>query len=806
MPYDEMTRQGENSGWITVLGEVLANGATPSTAASRAVFDFGHPAPRYDRDVEAASEELREALELEREATARTVREYDALELDEPVRVAHLHNYFGLGGAEWGIFSFASVTDPARCRHEVLVGRPASELVSWYPEHGLPVNVYQGDRLRADWLLQAVEQADIVEYTLPNVWEDYPTPPEHVGLVSTRVNCRPGQASKGLGRQPDLYIPLSPAAQYCLADVYPEVPRVVIPYGCEAGRRGVTAIRKKVRSRLDIPQSATVLIWCGRFGAVEKGLPLLQQAIEATDDAVWVVVGYWHNPTSPEALQWTEFATQHGVKWIADCQPWQVRDCYLAADIGVSTSSTEGLGITMQDAAAAGLPVVATDSGGSRHVVQGGVTGWLSESDKPDAFLANLRDMVAAGPETWRPMGKAGMELVKARFDPETMAKRRVVEYAHIAAARRRLRPPRPTAPLNVAMPSVAPVVADKPARVGFVFDRPAIGGLPWRAALTIKALAELGHEVALFYARNHDGPDLLPWIEAAGIECHLGSIADDLVKWQPEVVQIGWPPLLTIPEGPWQLVGWVGGPRAADHLRSQTKSERVHSWICVSEAVIQALPDHIKPRAVVIRNAIPESYGADYDREEVRAALQLGRHDFAVVWAGGRMEDPNKRLEDALSIVAQVPRMKLLVAGHVGASDGLVKKLENCQAVRFVPGLRPWEMPWLYAAADAYLQPSVLEGLSVAALEAACRGLPIVATPAGATEELLGDCGRMFSVGHIAGAVEALKELRDRPELRRHLGEQQRRAAKGFSWSNYVGAYSALYTDLAEKVRHADR
>jgi glycosyltransferase involved in cell wall biosynthesis len=114
-----------------------------------------------------------------------------------------------------------------------------------------------------------------------------------------------------------------------------------------------------------------------------------------------------------------------------------VADLLCAADVVCSTSSHEALSLTILEAMAAGLPVIATDVGGSADAVADG-TGWIVQPMDHRALVDALLDASSLPPQILSQMGRAARSRHLESFSVESMIK----SYARVLAraTRRNLR------------------------------------------------------------------------------------------------------------------------------------------------------------------------------------------------------------------------------------------------------------------------------------------------------------------------------------------------------------------------------
>jgi len=90
---------------------------------------------------------------------------------------------------------------------------------------------------------------------------------------------------------------------------------------------------------------------------------------------------------------------------------------FAQADCVVLPSYREGTPRCLLEASAMGIPVIATDVAGCRHVVEDGVTGLLCAPRDARDLSEKMQRMLALAPEARRRMGDAGRRKMEREFD-----------------------------------------------------------------------------------------------------------------------------------------------------------------------------------------------------------------------------------------------------------------------------------------------------------------------------------------------------------------------------------------------------
>jgi D-inositol-3-phosphate glycosyltransferase len=164
-----------------------------------------------------------------------------------------------------------------------------------------------------------------------------------------------------------------------------------------------TTIRPQARRALGLPPEGPLLLFVGRIQPL-KGASVAIRTLAALGpdhgDARLVVVG---GPSGPhgeaEVEGLVELTHELGVGRQVDFVPPRPHELlstyYRAADVCLVPSRSESFGLVALEAAACGTPVVASDVGGLRSLVDHGRTGYLVDDPTADAFAAWVRQILA---------------------------------------------------------------------------------------------------------------------------------------------------------------------------------------------------------------------------------------------------------------------------------------------------------------------------------------------------------------------------------------------------------------------------
>ena len=253
------------------------------------------------------------------------------------------------------------------------------------------------------------------------------------------------------------------------------------PARVEVVHRGVDLAFFAPVARQRAPGAPLALLAVGRLVA-KKGhadaIAALARLRARGVDASLTVVGEGSERRSLEALAAREGLASH-VSLVGATDRAGVRAHLARADVLVHASVTpedgdvEGIPNVAVEAAATGLPIVATRHGGLVDVVEEGATGWLVPERDPEALVEALRRL-AQRPAQRLALGAAAAARAREHFDLRRQVARHVELYHALRGGK-----PRPV-----------PLPEDWDARVRAAAG---VGGRPWDHALARAAAVAAG-------------------------------------------------------------------------------------------------------------------------------------------------------------------------------------------------------------------------------------------------------------------------------------------------------------------------
>jgi len=213
------------------------------------------------------------------------------------------------------------------------------------------------------------------------------------------------------------------------------------------------AFQQATLERYGIDTSRPTVVFVGRITR-QKGLPYFLRAVRGLAPDVQVVLCAGAPDTKEIAVEVdglvrTLQETRTGVVLIQEMLPHEeITSILAAADVFITPSVYEPLGIVNLEAMAMGLPVVGTATGGIPDVIVDGETGYLVPVEQkqdgtgtpihPRQFEADMAERIMKvidDPDGARRMGQLGLERARTDFSWETIGRQTVELYGSLLSS-----------------------------------------------------------------------------------------------------------------------------------------------------------------------------------------------------------------------------------------------------------------------------------------------------------------------------------------------------------------------------------
>jgi len=553
------------------------------------------------------------------------------------------------------------------------------------------------------------------------------------------------------------------------------------------------------------------LLYFGRLSP-EKGAYELLRAMARLPHIPLVIAG--DGPERPRLKSLAKELNLHQVLFAGMVHGEKLQRLIAGCTFSVFPSHAyETLGKSILESYAWGRPVIASDLGSRRELVEHGVTGLLY-ADGDHEQLAHSIGFLSDRPDLIEKMGAAARRRVKANHDPDQHMEKLLELYCQLTSAKK------------VLSFSAAPKhpVPRRGVRVAFIGGRGVVSkysGIESYYEQAGHELARLGHEVTV-YCRSYFTPPIsthngmrvrrLPTIRSKHLETavhtllstvdammadydvvHYHCLGPALFSFLPRLA--GKKTVVTVQGLDWQRGKW--GRIASRVLR----------W---GEAAAVSLPD----ATMVVSHTLQEYYRQQYKRDTIyvpngatlasrRVPRQLIEWDLLpdnyVLFLGRFSPEKNCHLL-IKAFENTTTSMNLVLAGGSSHSDAYVQSLRRHESeqIRFLPWISGTDLEELLSNAALFVLPSELEGLSLALLDAMAAGVCVLTSDIPENKEVVEGAGFTFRRGDQADLEHMLDLLIHNPELRRQSAAGERERIQGqYLWPEIARSIERAYYNV---------
>jgi glycosyltransferase involved in cell wall biosynthesis len=498
----------------------------------------------------------------------------------------------------------------------------------------------------------------------------------------------------------------------------------------------------------------------------------------------------------------------------------------------------ETLGKSILESYAYARPVIASDLGSRRELVEHGVTGLLYSPGDRDQ-LAHSIGFLFDRPDLSEKMGANGRARVRAKHDPEEHLQKMLEVYSRLTFSRKFLSSPGQSSATQTSASSALQSLvlsseqlpskvekqrSGRPVRVAFIGGRGVVSKYSGIESFYEQAgseLARLGHEVTVYCrtyftpsVRDHNGMRIrrLPTIRSKHLETvvhtllsslhamtsnydvvHYHCLGPALFSFLPRLA--GKKTVVTVQGLDWQRAKW--GRVAARVLR----------W---GEAAAVKLPD----ATMVVSRTLQRHYRDEYRRDTIyvpngatlgvqrppKQILEWGLEPDNYILFLGRFS-PEKNCHLLVNAFERIHTdMKLVFAGGSSHSDSYVEelRLHESPRIRFLSWVSGSDLEELLSHAAVFVLPSELEGLSLALLDAMAAGVCVLTSDIPENREVVDGAAFTFRHGEVADLERMLDALIHNPELRRQAAAREReRVQSEYRWPEIARSIAATYCNV---------
>jgi alpha-1,3-rhamnosyl/mannosyltransferase len=590
----------------------------------------------------------------------------------------------------------------------------------------------------------------------------------------------------------------------------------VILNGIELDRfPGPPEARNELRRRLGIPDSAPVIGIIARLHR-QKGHPFFLEAVLRLSfrypELQAIVAG-----SGPEESFLREFCRRLGIEDRVHFLGgrFDVPEILAALDVFVLSSLWEGLPLSLLEAMASSLPIVATAVDGVQEALEHRKSGLLVPRQDPIA-LARAIQRLLDDPALARRLSENARAEAQRRFECRPMVaavERAYLDCCQMRAVMHELHRSRPRIGIDARkirdygigtylqnilrnITALDPhsdylLFGSNPAASRSLEGRPNVFWLPDDSPkYSVRELLVLPwkiwrSKIDLFHAPHYVLPPIRPCKAVVTIHDVIHLLFPEYLPFKPAYYY------------------------AKLMLGMATRSAR--RVITVSECSRRDIVHHLgvpEEKVIVIPNAIH----SQFRRLDPAAARAFVAREFQlegpyILYVGSL--SPHKNVTRLLYAFARLRArlpgdtdcLQLVLVGHRPAQEAqlarTVRKLQLEDDLRLLGRVSAVALTNLYNAASLFVFPSLYEGFGLPPLEAMACGTPVVAAASSSLEEVLGDACLAVDPFDIEALARGMEAVLCDERLAARLQRRGLVRARRFSWEQAARQTLAVYREV---------
>ena len=249
---------------------------------------------------------------------------------------------------------------------------------------------------------------------------------------------------------------------------------------------------------------------------------------------------------------------------------------------------------------------------------------------------------------------------------------------------------------------------------------------------------------------------------------------------------------------------------RMADRIVtvSETSRRDLRAWFGLPASKLRVITEGPDP--------IFRPQAGDVQSQDVMRKLAIPEGTRYLLYVGGL--SPHKNLPRLIHAFARVMAtdVRLVLVGdfrdvfhtHVAEIRSAID-LTGLNERVLLPGFVPdCDLACLYRRAFALVQPSLMEGFGLPAVEAMACATPVISSRAGSLPEVIGDAGLFFDPRDVASMAARMDELLGDVYLREELARKAVERARLFTWDRaaraLVDSFEELVSETPPRMRQA--